>query len=378
MRTSGCSACRALLRAARHRDVEAAQQRRMQSTASRARRIFSGIQPTGIPHIGNYLGALKQWKKLQDTAEPSDELFFSIVGLHAITVPQEPGKLRQDRRDMLATLLALGLSPERCTIFFQEQVPQHAELAWMLNCLVSLGRLQRMTSWKSRLAGMKGSKEGEADEGKLHLGLLAYPVLQAADVLLYDATEVPVGDDQKQHIELIRDLAATFNSRHSTEFFRAPEHIFTPTSRVQSLTQPSAKMSKSAVNARSRILLTDEPEDIESKIRRAVSDGKYMISYDRDTRPGVSNLIDIYAGLTEKTPAEVLQHLEEQRIDTLGKMKRSLADLIIEKFTPFRAEFSRLQADPGYLSQVEQMGEQKASAVARERMAEIHKLVGLA
>ncbi|KAG8695935.1 Tryptophan--tRNA ligase, mitochondrial, partial [Ceratobasidium sp. 394] len=204
--------------------------------------IFSGIQPTGIPHLGNYLGALVNWVSLQRNAAPNDRLFFSIVGLHALTLPQDPVKLRRERLDLLATLLAVGLDPRRSVIFCQDQVPQHTELAWMLNCTTPMGKLQRMTTWKSKLALARNANSAdEVDESHLNLGLFAYPVLQAADILLYRATHVPVGEDQQQHLELSRDLADLFNRTHKETVFPLPQHIITPAKRILSLRDPAQK-----------------------------------------------------------------------------------------------------------------------------------------
>ncbi|KAK9896623.1 tryptophanyl-tRNA synthetase [Cystobasidium minutum MCA 4210] len=337
---------------------------------SDTRVIFSGIQPTG-----NYLGALKNWVKLQNEAGEKDEIYFAVVGLHAITLPQSPAKLRQESRDMMAALLAIGLDPNRCTIFRQEQVKQHAELAWYLNCLAPFGRLQRMTTWKSRLATMRNANsEDEVDESMLHLGLFAYPVLQAADVLLYDTTEVPVGEDQEQHIELTRDLAQYFNRQFQPDLFTIPRHVFTPQARVLNLRDPSSKMSKSNPDPKTRIMLTDTPAEMREKLRTAVTDSQQEITYNPTTRPGVSNLLDILSGVTSTQPEELARSYEGKSMKAL---KTSVADALEPVLSSFQSEFARLKADPGYLDAVECQGRQKAEVKAESTMQRVRRAVGL-
>ena len=329
--------------------------------------IFSGIQPTGIPHLGNYLGALRNWLDLQTTAGPQDRLFFSIVGLHAITMPQSPRQLWAERRDMMATLLAIGLDPERSTIFHQEQVHQHAELGWVLNCLAPFGRLQRMTTWKAKLA------TAQTDESHLALGLFAYPVLQAADILLYRATHVPVGEDQVQHLELSRDLADLFNRTYKSRFFPLPQHLITPTKRVLSLRDPASKMSKSAPDANSRILLTDTPADVHRKVRRAVTDSDVPISYDPATRPGVSNLLSILHALH---PGQGDMHALAQSIPSALALKNQVTEAVVETLRPIQDNLHRIAQDPAYLDQVERSGREKAEQVAQANMQRVRQLVG--
>ncbi|TCD64686.1 Tryptophan--tRNA ligase, mitochondrial [Steccherinum ochraceum] len=243
--------------------------------AHRPRIVFSGIQPTGIPHLGNYLGALLNWVRLQQDAGPEDRLIFSIVGWHALTLPQNPRELSNARRDALAVLLAIGIDPKRSILFHQDENPHHTELSWLFNCLTPVGKLRRMTTWKSRLAVSRNANdESEVDESLLNAGLLTYPVLQAADILAYKATHVPVGEDQKQHLELARDIADTFNRtfKGKSRLFPLPEFVATPTRRVLSLKDPTSKMSKSSPDVQSRILLTDSTAQIKSKIRGAVTD----------------------------------------------------------------------------------------------------------
>ncbi|CUA72154.1 tryptophanyl-tRNA synthetase [Rhizoctonia solani] len=345
--------------------------------------IFSGIQPTGIPHLGNYLGALVNWVNLQRNAAPADRLFFSIVGLHALTLPQNPIKLRQERLDTLAILLAVGLDPRRSVIFCQDQVPQHAELAWMLNCTTPIGKLQRMTTWKSKLATARNANStDEIDESHLNLGLFAYPVLQAADILLYRATHVPVGEDQQQHLELSRDLADLFNRTHKERVFPLPQHIITPAKRILSLRDPSQKMSKSAPHPASRILLTDPPETIEKKIKSAVTDSERGVGYDPAARPGVANLLtilDACRALSGETPPGESEDTST-RLETLASeistlshadFKRLVNDAVQTTLAPIRDEYARIRADESYLRDVAEAGRMRAFEVAESTMADI-------
>ena len=365
----------------------------------RPRVIFSGIQPTGIPHLGNYLGALRNWVEPQNAAHSTDALYFSIVGYHAITMPQDPARLRSERSDMMATLLAIGLDSQRCTIFHQDHVAEHTELAWILNCITAFGKLNRMTTWKSKLATARNAAEGaEVDDKDLSLGLFAYPVLQAADILLYKATHVPVGEDQIQHLELSRDLADVYNRRFSKKFFPLPAHLITPTKRVLSLRDPTSKMSKSAPDANSRILITDTPQQVERKIRKAVTDAEPALAYNPQARPGVSNLLSILAALKPPTPAKAGGQAEvgrehdrpaewaevlNEQIKATGApsgqhLKATLTEAVVEALRPIQAELEKLRKDPGYLHDIELLGKEKAQTEARSTMAQVRKSVGLA
>ncbi|KAH9814140.1 Aminoacyl-tRNA synthetase [Melampsora americana] len=273
-----------------------------QSTGRFDRVIFSGIQPTGVPHIGNYLGALKNWVKLQNENIKEIEgnqmkLFYSIVGLHALTLPQLPEKLKFERFEMMCTLLSIGLNPSYSCLFNQDEVSAHSELTWILNCITPVGRLNRMTTWKQQLGIQIHLKKSM--NHLLHLGLLAYPVLQSADILLYKSTHVPVGEDQEQHIELTRMIAKSFNKHVRAKIFPIPRPMFAPQARILNLRNPEMKMSKSHPSPTSRILITDTPTMIQSKIQSAVTDSISQIKYDRVQRPGVSNLLDIYAGFSD-------------------------------------------------------------------------------
>lgn len=367
--------------------------RTLSTAAPAAKRVvFSGIQPTGIPHLGNYLGALQNWVKLQNELAPASstsssasraDIYFSVVGLHAVTLPQDPAVLRRESRDMMAALLAVGLDPQRCTIFRQEQVQEHAELAWILNCIAPFGRLQRMTTWKSKLATKRNANsEDEVDESLLHLGLFAYPVLQAADVLLYGTTEVPVGEDQGQHIELVRDLATSFNKQFDTQVFTTPRHVFTPQARVLNLRDPSSKMSKSNPDPKTRILLTDSPSAARDKLRTAVTDSEPTITYDPKGRPGVSNLLTILSGLSDSpspspSPPTSAEIAEQFAGKTMKDLKLAVGDALEPVLTKFQAEFERVRKEDGYLDDIEKAGREKARAQAAKTMRRVREVMGL-
>ncbi|UZJ51205.1 hypothetical protein CBS101457_000525 [Exobasidium rhododendri] len=354
------------------------------AASSKPRTIVSGVQPTGIPHLGNYLGALQSWVNLQDEAATnSDELFFFVASLHAITIPQDPKRLLAEKRDVLAALLAIGLDPHRCTIFQQDQVLEHTELAWYLNCLTPVGKLNRMTTWKSKLATSRDMQSTEQiSETHLALGLFAYPVLQAADVLIYRATHVPVGEDQIQHLELSRDVGDLFNRTFRSKLFPLPQHIITPTKRILSLRDPSQKMSKSHPDSNSRILLTDTDAHIQNKIKKAVTDAEDLMSYDPAKRPGVSNLLSIMAALQSSkgpivTATDIAETLNRDHGGRGSALKATVTDTIVEHIRPIRDSINRIKADVGYLIEVEKLGREKAQRKAAETMAQVRKLVGM-
>ncbi|KAF8191646.1 hypothetical protein K438DRAFT_1675749 [Mycena galopus ATCC 62051] len=341
------------------------------------RTIFSGIQPTGIPHLGNYMGALFNWVKLQNE-NPQDKLIFSIVGWHALTLPQNPKELAASRRDMLAVLLAIGLDPKRAIIFHQDSNAMHTELAWILNCITPTGKLRRMTSWKTRLAESRNANdESEVDESLLNAGLLTYPVLQAADILLYRATHVPVGEDQKQHLELCRDIADTFNRtfKGPSRMFPLPTALITPSKRVLSLKDPSAKMSKSAHDPASRILLTDSAAQIASKVRAAVTDSITTgVTYDPAARPGTSNLLTILAACADEDVHAVATRCSGM---SHGELKAEVASAVEALVAGPRAEFQRIRGDVGYLDQVAQEGAAAAREQSAQTMVQVRARVGL-
>lgn len=374
--------------------------------------IFSGIQPTGVPHLGNYLGALSQWVALQEEAttaassgsgdRPPTRLLFSVVDLHAITLPQEAAQLRRWRREMLAALLAVGLDPARSTIFHQSSVPQHAELMWVLSCTASMGYLSRMTQWKSKMslpddASALDDGHGGGGSGKsaaaLKLGLFSYPVLQAADILVHRATHVPVGEDQRQHLEFARECAAGFNhtygggdagGKKTRSILIPPETIVSPARRVMSLTDPTKKMSKSDANAASRVLITDSETDIRKKIMRAVTDSQSgFVSYDPAARPGVSNLLEILAILEEgggerrRTPDEVARGFEGSQ-HPLKALKERTADAVVAELRDVRERYVELMGnnDGRALDDLEALGAEKARQSAEATMKLVKDAVG--
>lgn len=348
-----------------------------QQPATSERIIFSGIQPTGIPHLGNYLGALREWVRLQDSATEGTKLIFSIVDLHALTVPQEPSRLCQQRRQTFAMLLAVGLDPARSTIFYQSDVPAHTELMWILCTVASMGYLSRMTQWKSKL---QLPEETDLDhstaKSKLRLGLFSYPVLQAADILVHRATHVPVGEDQRQHIEFTRYTANSFNHIYGP-VFPAPEALISPAKRVMSLKEPTLKMSKSHPDERSRILLTDSSEEIHRKIKLALTDSEPKISYDPIRRPGVSNLI------------EILRHFEDEEMSceelalqfestTMRSLKEHVASKVSHHLKEIREKyFALMEENTGYLDTVADSGARTARANADLTMKSVKAALGL-
>ncbi|BFZ57333.1 Tryptophan--tRNA ligase, mitochondrial [Savitreella phatthalungensis] len=338
--------------------------------------IFSGIQPTGVPHLGNYIGALRPWVETQRSEPATTKIIISVVDLHAITVPQHAGSLRQSKKQMLASLLAMGLDPCRCIIYEQSRVPEHNELAWILGTLTPMGSLARMTQWKAKSGSTQifGSDHAIATPG-LHLGLFAYPVLQAADVLLYKTTHVPVGDDQAQHLELCRDLAKLFNKRYNGDILPLPQTVLRENgARISSLREPGKKMSKSDPNDRSRINLTDSAGSIRKKIASAVTDSQAGISYDPGSRPGIANLIDIMAAFTGETPRSLASSIAAL---SHRELKEATAETIINALSPIHEHYSELIQDERMLEQIALEGAERASEIARHTMREVRKVVGL-
>lgn len=338
--------------------------------------VFSGIQPTGVPHLGNYLGALREWVRLQDESDPSTNLIYSLVDLHAITIRQDTAQLRQWRKESLAMLLAIGLDPNRSTIFHQSDVPAHAELMWILSCQASTGYLSRMTQWKDKTSHEKGGSE------RLKLGLFSYPVLQAADVLVHRTTHVPVGHDQAQHLEFAREVAIGFNHVYGAGILTPPETIISPARRVMSLSKPASKMSKSDTNPKSRILLTDSTETIKAKINSAVTDSVEGISYDPENRPGVTNLIDmLYYSLgreaqgTAATPEDMAGDMKSMHMRVL---KQRTAEAVDKLVAPIREKYAEIIADEGLLADAAESGAEKARASASKTMTEVRKAIGFA
>jgi len=336
-------------------------------------KVFSGVQPTGNLHLGNYLGAIKKFVELQDRYD----CIYCVVDLHAITVWQEPTELPKAIREVTAAFIASGIDAKKHIVFNQSQVAEHAELAWVFNCVARLGWLNRMTQFKE-----KAGKDRE----NASVGLYSYPTLMAADILVYRATHVPVGEDQKQHLELSRDIAQKFNNdfRDSITargfgdaFFPQPEPIIQgPATRVMSLRDGTKKMSKSEPSDQSRINLTDDPEAIALKIRRAKTDPEPLPHDEKalEARPEADNLVGIYAALTGITKAQVLAKFGDAQFSAF---KPALSDLLVEKLSPITAEMRRLNADPGYIDGVLAEGSARAQALAAETMKAVKDIVGL-
>jgi tryptophanyl-tRNA synthetase len=327
-------------------------------------RILSGIQPTGNLHLGNYLGALRNWVRLQ----AEYECIFCIVDLHAITVPQDPAALRQSTRELAATYIAAGIDAEQAIIFNQSTVSAHAELGWILTCLTPLGWLNRMTQFKDKAGKNKDS---------VGLGLYSYPVLMAADILIYQATHVPVGEDQKQHLELARDLAQLFNRTFGEEFFPLPEpQIMGPATRVMSLRDGSKKMSKSDASDYSRINMTDDADTIALKIRKAKTDPLPLPDSVEaaKARPEAENLLSIYAALTDQSLAETVAKFAGSEF---SRFKETLAEVSVEKLAPIAAERARILADVGTVDAILRRGAERANAIAQPNLAKVKDLVGL-
>ncbi|MEY2884888.1 MAG: tryptophan--tRNA ligase [Pseudomonadota bacterium] len=326
-------------------------------------RVFSGIQPTGNLHLGNYLGAIRNWVTMQD----AHECIYCVVDLHAITVAQDPATLRQGIREMTAALLASGIDPERSILFPQSRVRVHAELAWVLMCSARVGWLNRMTQFKE--------KSGKDREGA-SVGLYTYPVLQAADILAYKATHVPVGDDQKQHLELARDIAAKFNTDMGVALFPLPEPVIQgPATRVMSLRDGSAKMSKSDPVDAARINMTDDADTIAQKIKRAKTDADALPSEVAGLagRPEAANLVGMMAALTDRSADAVLQDFGGQGF---GRFKPALADAMVAVLAPISARFNALRDDHAAIDAVLERGAERARAIAEPVLAEVHRAVG--
>jgi tryptophanyl-tRNA synthetase len=328
--------------------------------------VLSGIQPTGDIHLGNYLGALRWWVKDQH----EHDSYFVLVDLHALTVPRDPAELRVKTLECANTLLAVGLDPELCTLFLQSHVPEHTELSWLLECTASMGELERMTQWKDKTA--KGGAESA------RVGLFTYPVLQAADILLYDADRVPVGDDQRQHVELTRDLAVRFNQRYGAETFVVPTAAIPSVgrgARIMDLQRPTAKMSKSAESDQGVIMLLDPPAVIEHKIKRAVTDadtGDASVRYDPATKPGVSNLLELLGLATDRPPPEVAASYTQY-----GPLKADTAAAVVESLRPIQERYQVLAADPTIAEKALAQGAEKAQAVASGTLRRARNAIGL-
>jgi tryptophanyl-tRNA synthetase len=334
--------------------------------AEKARAVLSGIQPTGAVHLGNYLGALRWWVDFQDRYNA----YYCVVDLHALTVPGDPAELSHATLTMATLLLAAGLDPGRCTLFVQSHVHEHAELAWLLECTASMGELSRMTQFKD--------KSGKGGEESARLGLYAYPVLMAADILLYQADLVPVGDDQRQHLELTRDLAQRWNARYGRTF-TVPQAAIPPPgggARIMDLQDPVHKMSKSSASDAGLISLFDDPKVIERKVKRAVTDldppGPGAVRWDPEAKPGVSNLLELLAALRGGKPEEIAAGY-----DSYGKLKSDAADAVLALVVPLQERYRALAGDPGAIRSVLAAGAARAGEVAAQTMAAARSAMGL-
>lgn len=321
---------------------------------------FSGIQPSGSITLGNYMGALRHWPSYQDDYD----CVYCVVDEHALTVRQDPVQLRRRSLELFAQLIACGIDPNRSILFVQSMVPAHAELAWILNCFTMFGELSRMTQFKEKSA---------AHTDNVNAGLFTYPSLMNADILLYQTDIVPVGEDQRQHVELCRNVAQRFNGVFG-DVFTIPEAVIpTVGARVMSLQEPEKKMSKSSDNENSYILVMDAPEVILRKCKRAVTDSEASVRYDPEKKPGVSNLISIYCAATDTTPEQVERDFAGKGY---GVFKAAVGEAVVEALRGVREETERLMADPGELEQLIHMGAEKASRVAARTLAKVHKKVG--
>jgi tryptophanyl-tRNA synthetase len=323
-------------------------------------RVLSCIQPTGEVHLGNYLGALRNWVSGQHT----NDVFHGIVDLHALTITDTPGVLGKQTLQLAAILFAVGLDPQVATVFVQSHIPEHSQLGWIMECTVSFGELSRMTQFKDK------SAKREADF--VSAGLFTYPALQAADILLYDAAEVPVGDDQRQHIEITRDIALRFNHRFGDTFV-VPKAVTPPTgARVMDLQEPTNKMSKSGDGEAGIIYLLDDPASIVKKFKRAVTDSDNEVAFDRERKPGVSNLLEILAAATNESPASLATTYTQY-----GKLKQDTGEAVAEMLRPIQTRYHELMADPAELSNLLALGKDRASKIAQATLARAHSAIGL-
>jgi tryptophanyl-tRNA synthetase len=320
-------------------------------------RVFSGIQPSGDKHLGNLLGALVQWVDMQDT----HDAIYCVVDLHALTMPKDPTELRAKTLDLAQLLIAVGLDPERSIIFVQSQVPEHPQCAWLMECTVSFGELSRMTAFKDK------SDRSEFISG----GLFTYPALQAADILLYDTDLVPVGDDQRQHIEITRDIAERFNSRYGDTFV-VPKHVIPPAgARVMDLQNPTRKMSTSE-SSPGTVNVLEDLKSVEKKFKRAVTDSESEVRYDFDTKPGISNLLSILGAATSQDPASLAASYTQY-----GPLKADTAEAVIELLRPIQERMAELRGDPGETERLLRLGADKAQAIASETLQRAKTNLGL-
>lgn len=326
------------------------------------KKVFSGIQPSGVIHLGNYLGAIKQWVKLQDEV---DQAVFCVVDLHAITVPQDPAELKKNILSVAALYLAAGINPEKSIIFVQSSRPEHAELGWILNTMTKMGELSRMTQFKDK------SQKTAVDSASV--GLFDYPVLMAADILLYGTTHVPVGDDQKQHVELARDLAMRFNSKYGQTFTVPDPIIRKESARIMGLDDPAKKMSKSAESALNYIGILDDADTISTKIKRAVTDSGVQVKSGTD-KPAITNLMNIYSEVSSNSVIEIEQMFVGKNY---GQFKESLAVAIIDFLKPIQEKYEKIINDESQLKKILADGSQRAGTIAQKTLLDVKNKIGL-
>lgn len=328
---------------------------------SERKRIFSGMQPTGVLTLGNYLGALKNWAQLQDEYDS----IFCVVDLHSLTIRREPARLRADSLSLLAQYIACGIDPEKNVLFLQSHVSAHAELCWILSCYTYMGELGRMTQFKEKSA---------RHQDNINAGLFTYPVLMAADILLYQTDLVPVGDDQKQHLELARDIAGRFNGIYG-DVFRIPEpYIPKVGARIMSLQEPTSKMSKSDDNENAYITLLDTPDTIIRKFRRAVTDSEASVRFDPENKPGISNLMSIYSSVTGKTYDEIEGEFEGKGY---GDFKLAVGEAVAEALKPVQVRYNELMSSKDYLTEIVKKGAETAEYLANKTLRKVYKKIGL-
>jgi tryptophanyl-tRNA synthetase len=327
-------------------------------------RVFSGIQPTGEIHLGNHLGAVQHWVAAQEVSAGPDQTLYCVVDLHGLTLPWDNASYAEATRRTAMLLLAAGLDPERCTLFVQSHVHEHTDLTWLLNCVATFGELQRMTQFKEKGQGRES----------VSVGLFDYPVLMASDVLAYDTERVPVGDDQRQHLELARDIAIRFNHRCGDTLV-VPEVSIPPVgARVMDLQNPTAKMSKSADSPQGTINLLDDPKTIAKRIKSAVTDSDNEVRFDRDAKPGVSNLLQILGAVTNRSPEAVATDYQGSGY---GALKGAVADAVVEFVRPLQERYAMLEADPAEVARILEVGADRAQELAAAVMIRVRDAVGL-
>ncbi|UJR15967.1 hypothetical protein I4U23_002886 [Adineta vaga] len=326
------------------------------------RRILCGIQPSSVPHIGNYLGAVKKWIDLQNSG---DNLVVMLADLHAVTVPREPDVLRRSVLETAASLIACGIDPKRSIIYRQSDLPHHTQLSWLLGTLTTVQKVAHIPTYKSKVK----------DDDSIPLGLFLYPVLQTADILLFKTTHLPIGEDQIPHLQLCTYMIEKFYHYYKQNIFPVPEMLSTETNRIRSLRRPEQKMSKSDFEERARIDIMDDENIIRERVMKALTDFDSQITYDREKRPGVSNLIDIYAGITGQSTETIVTEAQRANLNT-GAFKKQLAQIVIEHFRPKRLEYLKLMNDRSHLLHILENGRERAKEIADKTLNEVKYIMG--